>query len=812
MSSCILAKVARVLALAFFPLLIPGVLFAADDEATLAMAREPLSQDEIQALAETDDILAIEILAGAVTRRLGIRQKLGPIVPLHLDAELIEALRGLDRLDGDIAERLAREVLRQVPPECLLASEARSILARRGDFTVIREALSHFFEDRDRWGKILEKVAWATGDPRLRDFLGTTAPWEPASPHPKLLQTDVERFLTDSRDPWKLGDLLFWAEENPSLSAARLLSHFPEGTIHEGWVTHLLAAYLTSPKAFSLENSPSLWARYRALAALGRRKAGSGASLMPALESEDPITAVISALCLGNLEHLPATAALRAMSLATDEMKASAAIEALVAMRGKDEALRLSGDVRLWSFRSALAVVEALDVEAESERVAARRVVVGIVDSKDRLRVLRSLAQTDSSLLTTLTIRDHEISDLYGYFARSSHLGLRESILSAEGDARGPALAALVVSPQATQDEKTRALEILRDAWPEAVLAGGAAVVEELEPIWQQELDSSLSLDVLAVLPGAGARRLIEEVGTAEAIGYLMNREDRLLALPALGRLKRQGDQRTRDAAETALLMLGAPGSSAIMRRRLSEPETLRGVMSALARAPLANEAFGRLSGSAGRRPDVQAALYAYFEKRPPELTYKLEPRETNARHRVLSAMALTDPPSRLPVLIDAAINEAHLETRLAVLSGLAEGRLGRFAARLHKITGDPDRRIRFASAVALTPNGEEWALRLLLSEMDSSRRQERQLARRAIDRLPGDDAQSRLEALFMDGTAGPYAIDLFFDRAEAVTGAYEERAWELVQSRLDDDPFALRVAARLDDRNAAHAVLVRLR
>ncbi len=82
------------------------------------MAREPLSQGELRAISETDDILAIEILVEAVTRRLEIRQKLGPIVPLHLDAELVEALRGLERLDGNIAERLAREVLRQVPPEC----------------------------------------------------------------------------------------------------------------------------------------------------------------------------------------------------------------------------------------------------------------------------------------------------------------------------------------------------------------------------------------------------------------------------------------------------------------------------------------------------------------------------------------------------------------------------------------------------------------------------------------------------------------------------------------------------------------------
>lgn len=806
-------KVGRVFALVLSSLLLHGILFASEHEAALAMAREPLSEDELRVVAETQDILALEILEGAVTRRLEIRKRLGPIVPLHLDSELVEALRGLERLDDDSAERRAREVLQQVPPDCSPALTARLVLARDGDADIIREALARFFEDRGRWGRLLGEAARASEDPRLRDFLGTADPWEAGLTHPKMVQTDVERLLADSRDAWKLGDLLFWAEENPSLSAARLLSHFPEGTIHEGWVTHLLATYGKPPQASRLDSSLSLAARYRALAALGRRKKGNdSASLMQALDSDDPVAAAVAALSLGRLAYHPATVALRNLSLGSNEMTASAAIEALVAIRGKEEALRLSEDVPRWSFRSALAVIEALDVESERERAALRRVVAGIVDSRDRLRVLWSLAQADSSLLTTLTIRDQEISKLYGYFARSSHRKLRELVLMAGANARGPALAALIVSPQVTRDERVRALEVLRDAWPEAVLAGGTAVVEELEPIWQQELGSPLGLDVLALLPGAEARRRIEEIGTAEAIKYLMKREDRLLALPAFVRLKRNGDNRIRDAAETALLRLGAPGDSAIMRRRLSEPETLRGVMPALDRAPLASEAFGRLVASVSRRPDVQAALYAYCENRPFELASLLDLVEANARHRILSAMALTDRPSRLPVLIDAAINEAQVETRLAVLRGLAEGKLGRFAARLHKIAGDRDRRVRFALAVALAPNGEEWALRLLLSEMDSSRRQERRLVRRVIEHLPGDDARARLEALFMDGTAGPYAIDLFFDRAEAVTDAQEERAWELVQSRLDDDSFALRVAARLDDREAGRAVLEHLR
>ncbi len=796
----------RALVLAFFTLSLSCPLAASDGEALLALALEPLSQEELRAIAETDDVLAIEVLEEAVTRRLEIRQRLGPIVPPHLDAELVEALRGLDRLDGGIAEQRAREILKQVPPECSPAFSARSVLARQGDIAVIREALSHFFEDRERWGRILGEATRATGDPRLIDFLDLSPPLGPAPMRPKLLQTGVERLLADSRDAWKLGDLLFWAEENPSLAAARLVSHIPEGTLHEGWVTSLLADFTTSPGSSSST-------KYRALAAMGRRKAGREVdALMRALDSEDPVTAALAAHTLGRIEHLPAAEALRALSLAPNEVTASAAIEALVAMQGTEEALRLSGDVRHWSFRGAWAVIEALDVEVEGERVALQRVVDGIGDAGDRLRVLRTLAQADHSLLETLTLRDGEVNDLYGYLARSSHPRLRELVLRTGSGERGAALAALLVSPRATRDEKARALKVLGDSWPEAVVAGGGAVIEALESKWKHDLDSSLSLEVLSLIPGAEARRHIEEVGTAEAIGHLMKREDRLLALPSLERLKQQGDKRSRDAAETALLLLGAPGNTTIMKRRLLEPETLFCVIPALAEAPLAKEAFGWVTDGAGRRPDVQAALCAYYLKRPVELTSLLGVVGPDARHRMLSAMALTDRAGGLPLLIDAALNVRRVDTRLAVLRGLGDGELGRFGVRLHKIAGDPDRSIRFASALVLAPTGEEWALRLLLSEMDSSRRKERQLVRRVIERLPGDDALGRLEALFMDGTAGPYAIDLFFDRAEAVTNAHEVRAWELVREQLDDDPFALRVAARLDDREAAGAVLDRLR
>ncbi len=616
----------------------------------------------------------------------------------------------------------------------------------------------------------------------------------------------MEQLLADSRDPWKLGDLLFWAEENPSLAAARVVSHIPEGTLHEGWATNLLADFALSPRSSSST-------RYRALAALGRRKAGSETeAFLRALDSEDPKTVAVAAHALGHIEHLPATEELRALSLLPNEVPASAAIEALVKMHGPEEALRLSGDVRHWSFRGAWAVIEALDMEVEADRIALRRVVEGIGDSGDRLRVLRNMAQTDRSLLPTLAIHNDEVNDLYGYLARSSHPRLRELVLKSGGDARGPALAALLVSPRATRDEKENALSVLGDSWPEAVMAGGAAVIEALEEKWKHELDSSLSLEVLSLIPGAEALRHIEEVGTAEAIVHLMKREDCLLSLPALERLKQQGDGRARDAAETALLLLGAPGNTTIMKRRLLEPETLFGVMPALAEAPLANEAFRRLAGGEGRRPDVQAALCAYYSTNPAELASLLDLEDGNARRRASSAMALTERRARLPLLIDMAVNEAQVETRLAVLLGLADGKLGRFGARLHKIAGDPDRRIRFVTALVLTMNGEDWALRLLLSEMDSSRRTERRLVRRVIEHLPEDDALGRLEDLFMDGTAGPYAIDLFFDRAEALTDAHEVRAWELVRARMDDDPFALRVAARLDDRNAAHAVLVRLR
>ena len=67
------------------------------------------------------------------------------------------------------------------------------------------------------------------------------------------------------------------------------------------------------------------------------------------------------------------------------------------------------------------------------------------------------------------------------YLARSRYRRTRDFALSATGDARGPALAALLVSPKTTLDEKEKAVRALAEAWPDAVRLGGKPVIRELK-------------------------------------------------------------------------------------------------------------------------------------------------------------------------------------------------------------------------------------------------------------------------------------------------------------------------------------------
>ena len=87
----------------------------------------------------------------------------------------------------------------------------------------------------------------------------------------------------------------------------------------------------------------------------------------------------------------------------------------------------------------------------------------------------------------------------------------------------------------------------------------------------------------------------------------------------------------------------------------------------------------------------------------------------------------------------------------------------------------------------------------------------ERLVAVKAIRRLPAGVAQSLLEELFWDGTGNAFSNYHLFERVGGVSKEQEPRAWELVSPQLDENPYALLIAARLDRLDAVKAVIQRV-
>jgi HEAT repeat protein len=588
----------------------------------LLLGREPFSRAEIQQLAESDDIRALAILNSAFKRRLALRSRLGPVAPAELDEELSEALLGIERLDeGDVYDR-AHEVLEQVPATCRAAVTAREVLARQGDISIIREALGRFFEEPEVWGRILGEAARATDDLRLADFREMARP-APEAASPTYFQTLIERELANSTDEWKLADMLFWAEENPSLTAARILSWIPTDSLHEGWVTHLLSVYGRKETGET---------RLRALAALGWRGATDRVSVLRnSLRDEDPTVAAVTA-------------------------------RALEILGGKDELARLT-------FRG---------------------------------------------------------------------------------------------SSEKADDPKE-------------------------------------------------SRQALERIGSVEAIERMMKRKDRALSIPALGRLRRSEDPEIREAAERALVALRAPGSLIIMMRYLEQPEKLRALIPSLAAAPLAAEAFEHVSRAYGARPDVQAALFAFYRDRPSDFRSLLSIEHPTSRRRIHAAMALSDGNERLPILADSAVHDATKSIRLMAFRGLSEADIGPFAARLHRAAGDDDPDVRWEAGLALAPTGEDWAVRLLAAEMNPERSRDRIAFHRVLRRLPAAERRRLLATMYWDETGNPFTDYLHYTAVGGFSKDLQERVWTRLAERLDESPFILFMAAGLHIPEAAKAVYSRL-
>ena len=267
-------------------------------------------------------------------------------------------------------------------------------------------------------------------------------------------------------------------------------------------------------------------------------------------------------------------------------------------------------------------------------------------------------------------------------------------------------------------------------------------------------------------------------------------RSDTVRSLPTLTTLRDAAEETVRVAAAIELLRLGAPG--------FIDPEFVQRFVR-------------RLGEIDGRDPDALVAMLQFHELHPRRFLRWLEANDDSLRERAHFVMALSGDASRLPLLVGLAVTGGGV-SRDAAFRGLFEVDLGGFDQRLHRLAGDPERDVRFQTAVALVPVGEAWALRLLMAELDDTSPYERLRARRALERLPMDDAIELLETLVSDGTATPFAVELYLSyralEAGRELGSSRERVWQIFAPHVaSGDPTALLAAARLGYREARSAV-----
>jgi hypothetical protein len=484
-------------------------------------------------------------------------------------------------------------------------------------------------------------------------------------------------------------------------------------------------------------------------------------------------------------------------------------------------------EVRDW-LRRVPSPAETLEIFRGSESRAEIEGRLVALSSEERPLALRWLAERDQEALAFVSVSREEIDRLHPYFARSRHRAIRDSVRRAE-KARGRALASLLLSGNADDDERREALHAMPDAWAGAIVSGGGPIFEilsrllpreELERfLAEAELDQSL-LAALAIVALPSARLRLEALGTPEAVEGLMQRSDRVLAVPALFRLRREGEPRAARAAALALVSLGGPGSDAWLRAELATSahlpqalEALEAMMRSPIGHPMAIDLVRRLGSTDSPSPSVFAALLRL------PLVELSSPASGAFAERVHRAMSLSGERKYLPLLIDLAtgsLPEASAASREAAFSALAGADLGPFAFRLHRLAGDPDREVRLRAAAALVPGGEAWTVRLLVANVDSASRRDCAIARSAVRRIPKERAREVVGEMVGDGTAGSFGVLLYLELAEES----ETRGNRLLQEKLwravaDDarggKESALLAASRLTHREAVAVVTRRL-
>ena len=198
---------------------------------------------------------------------------------------------------------------------------------------------------------------------------------------------------------------------------------------------------------------------------------------------------------------------------------------------------------------SFLDVVRGIDAFPNDDALSVQSLVVGLPPAY-RLRALRYLATSDHRALVGLPMAAAEIDRLYPYFAQSRHRPLRDRVRRSIA-ARAAALASLLLSPAAGDDEKRAHLAAMEDVWLDAIARGGPEVYRVLvtlvgEAAVERHIATEPPTRALAVAPLAAARLRLEQWGSADAIRGLGEREDLLLSLPTLTALRRGSAGRCR--------------------------------------------------------------------------------------------------------------------------------------------------------------------------------------------------------------------------------------------------------------------------
>jgi hypothetical protein len=468
---------------------------------------------------------------------------------------------------------------------------------------------------------------------------------------------------------------------------------------------------------------------------------------------------------------------------------------------------------------------------AESESpLEIKQRVLGL-PSDERYLAIRWLAERDHEALVGIPLDRESIDRLYPHLARSSRRTVRNRVRRAHRE-RGRALASILLSPTLDVAEKREALREMADAWASAIASSGPRTFEIMSSLlpredferflFEAEVDGTF-LDALALVPGPEARQRLEGLGTPEATERLLRRSDRYLSVPALSRLRHDGEPLAARSAALALLSLGGPGASAWLRAELvnlSDPTAvLLAAMNGSAEPSIAADLVRRVASDPAPSPAALAALARLHEQAPGALVAVASNGGEALAERAYSMMSLTGDRRYLPLLIDLVVGSvagASSASREGAFAALAEAELGSFATRLHRLAGDPDREVRLQAAAALVPSGEGWTLRLLLGNVEATSLRERTIARRAIRRLPRDRARELLAEMVQDGTARSLGALLYLELAEEseVRGSrsLQEKLWRAVaEDARAGDPTALLAASSLSHAEAIGVVTARL-